>query len=524
MFRRSPSRNPRSKSIRAKHILQICLLLGVCFWLIYQVKHSHDKKKEYNEKDAKLSVKTQSGGELLKFGRKDLPHSEQVTMKQEHHEEEEKEGGEEEENKPDEEREEEENKHEVEEHEEEENKSEDTEDEERGGGDNEIDENDEEKLDGEGDRDEEFLEEEKEREEEGDEKDSERNWSVNKEGQVENENSSEDQDHDGGDQNSHEAREEHYKGDDASSAVTHDTQTIISETEKVSSEDSNENLEMNTLEQENKSNNTEEINSDQNNSVAKNSISLNVIDVEDKGNDGSSNSVDRSVTNSTMTTQSNDNDHPEAINNTTLVSTNAGNYSTEVSTEGHDTTGTGSGTSDSSQQNVTVPLTDSAHDHNLTVAVTTTGDSLSVQTLEMEKTNNSTTDSESNQSDVNSTLPIKIENVDAAAGESSTPVNNSKFDVSEKITSEAEDGSGSLTSKENADAEKDKSAGNTESGGTKESADNSSRHGTFDSVQHDPIDASDSHISLNEKEVRTDLDTLPEIRTEGDNSEDTAAE
>lgn len=509
MFKRSPSR-PRSKSVKVKHILQICLLLGVCFWLIYQVKHSHDKKKEFSEKDAKHSVNAQSDGELPRLGRKDLPHLEQVTEKENHQEEEEKvNGGEEEENKPDEEeREEEESKLEVEEQEEEENKNEDIEDEERGGGDDETDENDEEKLGREADRDEEFVDEEKEREEEHDEKDSER--SMDKESQVANENFSEDQDHDVGDQNTHEAREENYKGDDASSAVTHDTQTIISETEKVSSENSIEKSEVSILEKENKSNHTEEINSDQNNLIVKargdemtrNGTSLSVIDVESKGNDNSYNSADSSVSNSTVTTQSGD--HPEAINNTSMLSTNAGNNSTEVSTEGHATALTGTDTSDSPQQNGTVPVPDAAHAHNLTVDVLTTGDGVSVQSLKIEETNSSATVSGSNQSDGNLKLSVKIENVKADAGESSTSPSNSKSAVSENLTGETEKGSGSLATKENADAtENDKSS---------------------DSVQHDPIDASDSHFALTEKEVRTDLDTLPEIRTEGDNSEDTAAE
>ena len=44
-----------------------------------------------------------------------------------------------------------------------------------------------------------------------------------------------------------------------------------------------------------------------------------------------------------------------------------------------------------------------------------------------------------------------------------------------------------------------------------------------DEVHHDPIDSSDPSMTL-EKDVRTDLDTLPEIRTEGSNDEEAAAE
>ncbi|CBI25108.3 unnamed protein product, partial [Vitis vinifera] len=108
MFK-SPSRNQRSKGFKVKHILQICLLLAVCFWLIYQVKHSHDKKKEFDANDAKISSNTQGGNELLKFGRKDLHPRVDGEAKNEKHGEEETEeedeagGVEEEESKHDEE-------------------------------------------------------------------------------------------------------------------------------------------------------------------------------------------------------------------------------------------------------------------------------------------------------------------------------------------------------------------------------------------------------------------------------------
>ncbi|KAE8008182.1 hypothetical protein FH972_004719 [Carpinus fangiana] len=129
------------------------------------------------------------------------------------------------------------------------------------------------------------------------------------------------------------------------------------------------------------------------------------------------------------------------------------------------------------------------------------------------------------QSDVNSTSSIKFEKEDAAAGESSTLHNNSELAVLEKITTEAEDGSLSSESKENIDATKDKKLeSNSESDGNDESSENFSRDESLDAVQHDPIDMTDSHIGLVEKEVRTDLDTLPEIKTEGDNSDYTAAE
>ena len=49
----------------------ILLLLGICFWLIYQIKYSHDKKRELNDQDSKTSVK-EDINDSLKLGRKDL--------------------------------------------------------------------------------------------------------------------------------------------------------------------------------------------------------------------------------------------------------------------------------------------------------------------------------------------------------------------------------------------------------------------------------------------------------------------
>ncbi|OIW12842.1 hypothetical protein TanjilG_24775 [Lupinus angustifolius] len=117
MIKRLPSRNQRSKGIKVKHVIQIILLLGVCLWLIYQVKHNHDKKKEFDENDAKLSVRTQTD-EVLKLGTKDLHLvKDEVNRKGKHEEEEDEENVvEDEENKhePDE-RENEGNMHDVEE-------------------------------------------------------------------------------------------------------------------------------------------------------------------------------------------------------------------------------------------------------------------------------------------------------------------------------------------------------------------------------------------------------------------------
>ncbi|PKU82502.1 nuclear polyadenylated RNA-binding protein 3-like [Dendrobium catenatum] len=69
MMRQSSSRNQRYKGgFRFRHFLQICLLLAICIWLVYQVKHSHDKKRAFVERK---EVEDQAFS--FRFGRKDLP-------------------------------------------------------------------------------------------------------------------------------------------------------------------------------------------------------------------------------------------------------------------------------------------------------------------------------------------------------------------------------------------------------------------------------------------------------------------
>lgn len=66
MFKQSPRRNQRNKGFKVKHALQICLLLAVSIWLLYQVQHSHNKKATNVPKEL------QNGKATIKLGRKDL--------------------------------------------------------------------------------------------------------------------------------------------------------------------------------------------------------------------------------------------------------------------------------------------------------------------------------------------------------------------------------------------------------------------------------------------------------------------
>ncbi|KAL1215831.1 hypothetical protein V5N11_024363 [Cardamine amara subsp. amara] len=243
-MKKASSRGQRgSKGIKGKHVLQICVLLGVCIWLIYQVKYSHDKKKEFYEKDGKKSTVLLSENEedgLVKLGRKDLLpgyHNQKVNDKHVEededdeevgHVEEEKESKSKEENGNHEEEEKEEEEEVVEEDEEDKNKQGEEvveeDEEENKHEEDEIDEQDQSKTSGDTDKDDELLEEEKE--------------SGLDEKEIETSHADEI------DMTVDEAREEHYKADDASSAVSHESRLL--NTEKLK-ESSNETVQDNNL-------------------------------------------------------------------------------------------------------------------------------------------------------------------------------------------------------------------------------------------------------------------------------------
>ncbi|KAM3688634.1 hypothetical protein ACJW31_10G166300 [Castanea mollissima] len=198
MLKQSPSRNQRSKGFKVKHAIQICLLLAICIWLLYQVRHSHETKKAYEKSSGTISEKMQGGYEIIKLGRKDLhPQVEETAFETERKEELEQEI--------------------------EDSKPEESEDEGRGGGDDEIDGHDQERVEEEdSDEVEDLITEEDRETEEGNEELE----SEGKGNQVEDVSFFEDQAQIEGERNTQEAREENYKGDDASSAVVQNTQSI----------------------------------------------------------------------------------------------------------------------------------------------------------------------------------------------------------------------------------------------------------------------------------------------------------
>ncbi|RZC81047.1 hypothetical protein C5167_043621 [Papaver somniferum] len=255
MFKQSPSRNQRSKGgFKVKHALQIGVLLAVCIWLLYQVKHSHDKKKAFDESNAQVSEKLESDHELIRLGRKDLiPRVEEAVIlngqqnedegTEEEEDETKHEDVEDDETKHEEVEEEEDTKHEDVEEDGEEKKHDEVEEEAKGDSDDAAEEQDREvsEEDTKIDEDEEEKEiaerEEREKEDQIADVDHSRNTQEAREQETANEDQIDHQDHE---MNTQEAREEQYKGDDASSAVRRDTQLLNSDTENGVSEKSNE--------------------------------------------------------------------------------------------------------------------------------------------------------------------------------------------------------------------------------------------------------------------------------------------
>ncbi|XP_058769614.1 uncharacterized protein LOC131643418 [Vicia villosa] len=542
MIKRFPSgRNQRSKGVKIKHVLQVILLLGVCFWLIYQVKHNHDKKKDFDKNDSTLSSVRTETDKVVKHGRKDLKpvkdevdHSGKLEEEEDEpivevaeekpkeegnkHETEESEDSEhegreeqdEEENKHGtdegrEEQDEEENKHGTKEQEEGENKTEEIEDE---GGDVEVDENDHEKSDVDNDQDDDDADELKDKVEDSDETENEEKEDEEKGSSVEN------------DEN-HEAREEHYKGDDASSAVAHDTQTTSTETEPINLTQAGLSVQMNIEQPDNATTyHSDENNMNQNDSELKDRevevadvISSNVTAGKETGNNSSS----------TETAETNTVSHLDVGSNLTAVITESSNNST----------GAGDDTANSSEQIKTVIVSESDNAQNATANTTVAGDIK--QTEGLEQTGNKT--SEGDLPDNAATVSVKPDNGDAALQESPTLGDSALEKTMDSLASnETETIFGNSNNNATSDTiESDKSTGITETSeanktqnidaSVDEKSDSSSANEILDAVIHDAIDSSDTQNTHEDMATaRTDLDTLPDIQNEGNEGDENSAE
>uniref|UniRef100_A0A7N0SV91 Uncharacterized protein n=1 Tax=Kalanchoe fedtschenkoi TaxID=63787 RepID=A0A7N0SV91_KALFE len=448
MLRQSSSRNQRSKSVRGKHILQVCMLLAVCFWLIYQVKHSHDKRKHFEESDSELPEKLPKFEEGLKLGRKDLhPRDEEQSTNHEKIDEEEVED--EEASTLDE------TKNETQEELERKRKEEGSADIEAllegtvrgeeeetggGGGDDEIDEQDHDKGEGDGEanEDENIVEEDKvvEKDEENE----------NEENNEEEHQLEDGQDHDRNGRNTHEAREEHYKGDDASSAVVHATQNTL-------------NGELDVQEHGDSLNETE---------VGK-ERSLNATNLVEKGDEVTS---------------------PELEDVPNKIDTNEASSETVDSTLQHgagqvlemtpDVTNSPRGLSDDKSSNITVV-------QNFTLSG-----------INRTEYNPTTSDSNMEQDEItNSTMNRDFSAADLVGGSNQTTSSNLK---ESQTTDENED-----LIEYKADSEGDSILSSLND----------------DETLRDPLI---SEVEDKRRESLIDLDTLPEIRTEGTDSDDAAAE
>ncbi|XP_042409506.1 YTH domain-containing protein 1-like isoform X1 [Zingiber officinale] len=79
MMRQASIRNQRNKGMRLNSFLQICILTLVFFWLLYQLKHSFDKKKGPDEHGSRsLNNVVDSHSEFTVLGRKTLPHDQAI--------------------------------------------------------------------------------------------------------------------------------------------------------------------------------------------------------------------------------------------------------------------------------------------------------------------------------------------------------------------------------------------------------------------------------------------------------------
>lgn len=70
MSKQSPNRNQRTKGFKVKQGFKIFILIAVGVWLLYQLKHSHDEKRAYEESSAKGFEKLKAGHETKRLGRK----------------------------------------------------------------------------------------------------------------------------------------------------------------------------------------------------------------------------------------------------------------------------------------------------------------------------------------------------------------------------------------------------------------------------------------------------------------------
>lgn len=326
--------------------------------------------------------------------------------------------------------------------------------------------------------------------------------------EVNEENSLEDHDHDEDSSSSHEAREEHYKADDASSAVTHDTVVTTTENESRKLEQAAENateakseVDVNNIMQINASQNATVDLKGEDGKVDEEDSPPNRTNSEEKHDDPiSTTAADTSDSNSTRIEGLTDNSE-------------SATHSTDLSTQTHDL----------HLQNETQAVN---QEHNATVGDATSGSSnMSISTSQQNGNSADTVDD--NQSDSNLTFSSKNDESNSISVNSSNVSGDTELSLAENVvqgnaTVEAVDNVG-LPLKDNNATEVEKADSRSEEIGTNDEDVDASVAENLGEVQDDLIDTSDSSTHLEEKHIRTDVETLPEIQTEG-NMEDAAAE
>lgn len=515
MFKQSPSRIQRSKGFKIKHGLQIFLLIAICFWLLYQVKHSHDKKKAFDESLMKLSSQLDGEHKTADIGRKGLrTQVDEKASGDDISEKEEVIGGDEEDTKPEEEEDEEKNKLEEEEEgekarkpeeeedqskhgedeevnkddqeeeteEEEENKSEENEEEGEGVGDDLIDEQDQQGDEEEAEND--VLHEE----EKGVDEETEEGRGREQLAKMENADSSEDQDHD---RNTQEAREENYKRDDASSAVFRETRLETTESDRV-------HLDVDEKEQAdsiiNKKLEMEKIKatmSDGNNKLEKPMLGGNV-----EGNSSVMVKTDeeKGIKSSQISTASSNPDKiPEVGNSSKVEQTRTGMDSGLSQEQKHDMM-----TSDQSGSNVDT----------------------------FNQTENSNVTSGTAKLDLNSKVSNVTENADVVEAKGSDTSNNGTTLGQGGQTGTADSQNNTSPSAAN-ELNNGTQSGETKSTDSQEKADDSkaslTSKGDTDVIQSATTTSKSNIILEEEKEAHIDLGTLPETETKGSKNKEDAA-
>ncbi|KAF6168414.1 hypothetical protein GIB67_004966, partial [Kingdonia uniflora] len=408
-----------------------------------KVMHSYDKKKKFEQSTVKFAENGDGGNGILKLGRKDLNPQVEIENKK---------GGEEEEA--------------FEEQKNNKNKK---------------------------------IEEKENQRKETEEKE---NGQQTEEKKV-NLESTEDQDHNRGDKNTQEAREEHYKGVDTSSAVARETQLKTTEAKNQGYVTSSEGQKVEkaknaVFQQENKTNSSDDVTSNTNDSLpmtsgdgetVQNNSSANVAENEEKGTEPSN----ISDSNSVVTELSNQQEQKNSLTTVNLEATHseAGTLETSISSQHHGM--------DSHDQNATLMMeTSNEGEQNLETVLSEKTENSSSST----KAENKTTKEEYTNSSMSPKIvkPVK-ENI-----------------IFETTTAENK----KVSSPSNGDDVQTDQSKNYEKIAEKE--DNSVSSNTSESIIEALNNKSDSSLHQEVKEARTDLGSLPEVETQGKNSGNVAAE